>query len=79
MSEISAINSALTGIQKGLSGVRKNAADIASAGVSEKGLSTEDLTRSAISLKENELQVKGSIKVLKAVDEMIGSLFDEEA
>jgi len=79
MSEISAINSALTGIQKGLSGMRKNASDIANAGVSEKGLSVEDLARSTVSLKENELQVKGSLKVLKAVDEMIGTLIDEEA
>lgn len=79
MSEISAINSALAGIQKGLSGVHKNAADIASAGASQQGLSTESLARSVVNLKENELQVQGSIKVLKAVDEMIGTLFDEEA
>jgi len=79
MSEISALNSALTGIQKGMSGIRKSAADIASASTLENGFSTEDIARSAVNLKENELLVKASVKVLKTVDETIGSLFDDEA
>ena len=79
MSEISALNSALTGIQKGLTGIRKNAADIASAGNLDSGPGTEQLTRSIVSLKENEILIQASAKVLKTVDETIGTLFDEEA
>jgi len=78
MSEISAFNSALSGIQKGLTGIRKNAADIASANI-DSGSGTEQLTRSIVELKENEILVKASAKVLKAVDETIGTLLDEEA
>jgi len=76
MSEISALNSSLLGIQKGLSGMRKNAADIAKSG---PGLSTEQLTTSIVDLKANELQVQASAKVLETIDKTIGSLFDEEA
>lgn len=79
MSEISAFNSALSGIQKGLTGIRKNAADIASSANIDSGSGTEQLTRSIVELKENEILVKASAKVLKAVDETIGTLLDEEA
>jgi len=79
MNEISALGSSLLGIQKGLSGLRKNAADIARAGSAEGGLTTEQLTTSIVGLKENELQVQASAKVLKTVDETIGSLFDDKA
>ena len=79
MSEISALGSALSGIQKGLSGMRKNASEIASAGTRENGLSPESLTNSIVGLKENALQVKASAEVLKTVDETIGSLIDDLA
>lgn len=79
MSEISALNSSLLGIQKGLAGMRKNASDIARAGSTDAPLSAGQLTSSIVSLKENELQVKASAKVLKAVDETIGSLFSDKA
>ncbi len=79
MSEISAVNASLLGIQKGLSGMRKNASDIAKAGTQESGLSAEQLTRSIVGLKEDELQVKASAKVLKTVNETLGSLIDDKA
>ena len=79
MSDISALNSSILGIQKGLSGMRKNAADIARAGSTDVGPSNEQLTRSIVGLKENELQVKASAKVLKTVHDTIGSLFDDKA
>lgn len=79
MNEISALNASILGLQKGLSGMRKNAADIASAGTQDAGLSNEQLTRSIVGLKENELQVKASAKVLKTVHDTIGSLFDDKA
>lgn len=79
MSEISALSSSLLGIQKGLSGMRKNADDIARAGSTEAGLSSEQLTTSIIGLKESELQVKASAKVLETVNDTIGSLFNDKA
>lgn len=79
MNEISALNSSLLGIQKGLSGLRKNAADIARAGSAEGGVTTGQLTTSIVGLKESELQVKASARVLETVNETIGSLFDEKA
>ena len=79
MNEISAFNASIAGIQQGLAGMRKNASDIASSGTREQGLSTEQLTRSVVDLKANELQVQASARVLKTVDETIGSLFDDKA
>ena len=79
MSEISALNASISGIQKGLSGMRKNANDIARTGATDTGLSNEQLTRSIVGLKENELQVKASAKVLQTVHDTIGSLFDDKA
>jgi hypothetical protein len=78
MNEISALNSAIAGIQKGLSGARKNAAEIARAGT-EENYSTEGFIKPAVELKQNSLQVQASAKVLKTVDDMIGSLLDEKA
>lgn len=78
MSGISALNSSLAGIQQGLAGMRKNAADIARAG-SEGTVSTAQLTTSIVSMKENELQVKASAKVLQTTNDVIGSLFDDKA
>jgi len=79
MSEISALNSAFTGIQKGLDGMRKSASDISRAGATENGLSAESLTTAIVELKENQVQVQASARVLKTVDETIGSLFDDKA
>ena len=79
MSEISALNSALLGIQKGYSGLRKNAQDIASLNIKDSGSSVDDLATSFVELKANALQVKASAAVLKAVDETIGSLIDDKA
>ena len=79
MTDISALNSAFTGIQKGLEGMRKSASDITRAGTTENGLSAEGLTTAIVELKENQVQVQASAKVLKTVDETIGSLFDDKA
>ncbi len=79
MSEISALNASISGIQKGLSGLRKNAADIARAGTQDSGITPEQLTDSIVGMKENALQVKASAKVLQTVNDTIGSLFDDKA
>jgi hypothetical protein len=73
-----AITTAMTGIQRGLSSAENNAARIANAD-QFNGDSPSALAESLIGLKQDRLQVQASTKVLKGVDEMIGSLFDDSA
>lgn len=73
MSNIPAIQSAMTGIQSGISKINRNAADIASQSVAGDAA---DLTRSLIDMRQNQLQVEASIKVVKTSNEVLGSLLD---
>jgi hypothetical protein len=73
-----AFNEAVLGIQRGLRGAQENAAKIASAD-QFSGAEPTELVEPLVNLKANELQVQASAKVIKAVDEMIGSLLDEKA
>jgi len=74
----SALSQAMLGIQRGLSSARDHAAEIASAGQFNND-SPSSLVESMLGLRQDELQVQASVQVLKAVDEMLGSLFDEKA
>lgn len=68
----------LFGVQKGMQGAREQAAEIANAGQ----LSSSDPTSVAeplVALKQAEMQVAVSAEVIKAADEMIGTLIDELA
>jgi hypothetical protein len=71
-----AFNQAMLGVQRGLQGAQENAAKIASAG--QMGGSPAGLVEPLVGLKLNELQVQASAEVIKAVDEMLGSLLDEK-
>ena len=73
-----AFNQAVLGIQRGMQGARENAAQIASADTFNNG-NPASIVEPLVGLKANELQVEASAKVLKTVDEMIGSLLDEKA
>jgi hypothetical protein len=68
---------AMLGIQRGLSSARDHAAEIASASQFEND-SPSSLVEPMLGLKLDKLQVQASTVVLKAYDEMIGSLFDEK-
>jgi len=73
-----AFSHAITGIQRGLDSARGHAADIAGAG--QAGSSTNgSLAEPLVGLIQDRLQVSASTEVLKAVDDMIGSLFDARA
>jgi len=74
----SALSQAMLGIQRGLSSARDHAAEIASAGQFNND-SPSSLVESMLGLRQDELQIQASVQVLKAVDEMLGSLFDEKA
>lgn len=71
----SALSSALYGIQKGLTGIDKNSADIASADAFNSK-NPADLAQSLVDLQGNRLQVELSARVLKTVDETIGTIID---
>ncbi|WP_127477567.1 hypothetical protein [Sulfurivermis fontis] len=72
----SAFNSALQGIRRGMEGLDRNAAQIAStAQLQGEASPTEPLVES----KVNRLQVEASAKAMRTIDEAIGSLFDDKA
>ena len=78
MSTITAMNTGITGIQKGIRDAQTHASKIASS----ETFTTEDpasLTESFVGLKEAELQVKASAEVVKTTDEMLGTLLDDYA
>lgn len=71
-----ALASGLAGIQRGMQGLDKNAADIAQA---SKDTTTTPPVDALVESKVNRLQVEASAKVIETVDEAIGSLLDEKA
>jgi hypothetical protein len=73
-----ALSHAITGIQRGLNGARNHAAQIASAKQFDTD-SPSSLVEPLVGLQQDKLQVQASTQVLKAVDSMIGSLFDDKA
>ncbi len=74
----SALSQAMLGIQRGLASARDHASEIASAGQFNND-SPSSLVESMLGLRQDELQVQPSVQVLKAVDNMLGSLFDKKA
>ncbi len=78
MSSVSALGSALQGIQTGLRNLDRDAAQIASA-AQFTNESAADLAEPLVNLTLDRLQVQLSAKVMKAVDQTIGTLLDEFA
>ena len=75
MSSIPALSSGVMGIQKGLDGLNRDAAQIASAG-QFKNESSTDLAKSLTNLTLDKLQVAASAKVVKTAGDTIGTLLD---
>lgn len=73
----SVFSQAVLGIQRGVSSANQRAAEIASAG-QLNGDNPINLMESMVGLRQDEIQVQASAKVLKAFDAMLGSLFDEK-
>jgi hypothetical protein len=71
----SALSSALYGIQKGLTGMDKNAAQIAGADAFNSQNPTA-LANSLVELQNNRMQVEVSAKVMKSLDDTIGTLLN---
>lgn len=79
MGVLSVQNSALQGIQRGLDGMRQNAAEIASADQLNRAGKDTDLETSMVEMNQNKVQVQASAKVVSALDEVIGTLIDTRA
>jgi hypothetical protein len=74
----SATSLATIGVQRGMEGVRRNAEKIAGAdqfNSRQPGAPVEAL----VDLKQNQLQVSASTKLLSVIDDMIGTLIDDKA
>lgn len=72
MSTIPAFQSGLTGIQKGLDGVNRQAAKIASTDAIKGG----DVTTPLVNMISDKQQVQASAKVLQTTNDMLGSILD---
>jgi hypothetical protein len=74
----SATTLALTGIQRGMEGARHNANKIAAADQfnDKHPVATVE---ALVDLKQDRLQVSASATLLSVIDEMIGTLIDDEA
>jgi len=78
MSSIPALNSAITGIMRGNNGIRQNAAEIASTDMMH-GKPGKNLATPMVEMIGHQIQAEASAKVVKAVDEMLGTLIDIRA
>jgi hypothetical protein len=74
----SATSLALNGIQRGMEGTRHNADKIAAAD-QFNSKHPPAAVEALIGLKQNRLQVSASATLLSVIDEMIGTLIDDEA
>ena len=79
MGVLSVQSSAVLGIQRGLDGMRKDAAEIASADQLNNAGQQTDMVESLVSMKQNQIQVQASAKVVSALDEILGSIIDTRA
>ena len=75
MSSIPALSSGVMGIQRGLDGLSRDAAQIASA-AQLKNEASADLVKPLTNLILDKLQVAASAKVVKAASDTVGTLLD---
>lgn len=74
----SAVQSAMTGVNRGIRGLAEDATEIANAAQMD-GSSTRDISKPLVGQMENVRQVESSAKVIEASDKMIGRLLDVSA
>lgn len=70
----SILGTGISGIQRGLQGVRENAQTIASADTLEGSTNAADLAQALVGLKVNQQQVQASARVVETVDDILTSL-----
>jgi len=73
----SVMQTGVSGIQRGIRGAADAADKIAKTGIEPTNdNATTDLADAAVNLKQNEHLVKASARVVKAADDMLGSILD---
>ncbi len=75
MAAIPALQSAVLGIQRGISQLNSDANTIARAPI-EGSVASPEVVDALVGLTEDRLQVTASAKALKSVDDSLGSLLD---
>lgn len=77
VTSVSVLHTGISGIQRGIQGASEAASAIARTGIDPTNDNvTTDIADAAVSLKQNENLVKASAKVVKAADDMIGTILD---
>ena len=74
-----AVNQGLIGMQKSQTEMVRSAQQIASAGTTSASGNTNDIVTPLVNLKVQSQVFDSSAKVVKAADEMIGTLLDVKA
>jgi hypothetical protein len=73
-------NSALQGIQRGLSGIGRSAAGLArNIGRAQVGAAPTDYVRSLASMQQSSIQAKAATRALKTYHDTLGTLLDLRA
>lgn len=75
MSNISALNTALSGIQRGMADMQYQASQVARSQHMESQ-SAKDFADPMVKIKMSEAQVAASARLVRAVDESVGTLLD---
>ena len=73
----SAIQNALSGINRGIAGVNQDAAIVASNGLNGGGIG--DMTNALVDAQQQLLSVEASAKALSITDQTLGTLIDVKA
>ncbi len=73
----SAIQNALSGINRGIAGVNQDAAIVASSGLNGGGIG--DMTNALVDAQQQLLSVEASAKALSITDQTLGTLIDVKA
>jgi len=72
------INSAVSSLQTSMENVKRDAHDVASS-VAKGKEDTTDLASSMVDLNQDRTQAEATVKVVQAVDEVLGTLLDVHA
>ena len=78
MTTISGFHTAVSGINRGIDAVRRDAQVIATKETSDF-VANKDVTKAMVDLKSSSRQVEASVKVLSVQNDILGSLLDELA
>lgn len=80
VTSVSVLHTGVSGIQRGIQGAAEAASSIARTGIEPTGdNATTEIADAAVSLMQNENLVKASARVVKAADDMLGTILDVTA